>query len=439
MVDALSAGHLLLVDASGFAYRAFAVANPVYREQDGEPVGAILAFMSLIWRLRGAAESDPPTHGVAVFDPPGKTFRHKLYPAYKANRPAARKTELSKQLVVMRSAADVLGLTPVEAAGFEADDTIATLARRAREAGMRTTIVSSDKDFGQLVEDGWCEIVDPMQKRRIRAAEVEAKFGVPPSQVAAVQALAGDMVDGIPGIQGLGLERAAGLVRRFGTVEGVLANVAACRWPKVRVQLARKGPDALLFLKLTTLRRDVPLDVDFSDLTIKPIMRAHLEEIAKALGASSRIEAMFSTEPKLARVVPAVNGKALDWWREELAVPGQRLPDEPQCGFYKRRLQKGAVFVPARIWREPETDIAGEPTGKDVMRCEVGGKARDPNAEWTRLAMNPITEADFRFETADSEHAKKWRPGDPKATPHVPIDLTKAKPPHNPRPMRKRT
>jgi 5'-3' exonuclease len=429
--------HLLLVDASGFAYRAFATSNPVHRESDGEPIGAILGFMSMMWRMRGAAETDNPTHGVAVFDAPGQNFRHKLFPAYKANRPAARAVELSKQLVIMRSAADVLGFTPIERAGYEADDVIATLAHRARKAGMRVTIISSDKDFGQCVEDGHIEIVDPMAKRRILAADVEAKFGVPPALVPIVQALAGDAVDGIPGIPGCGLYKAGRLVRRFGDLESILKNAKFCNWPQVGVELKRKADDARLFLKLTTLRRNVPVKFDFETAKLGPVLRSHLMEIMRALEAEPRFEAIFNLDPKTTRVVEPVKD-ALAWWKEELKFPKQQIPPQPQCGFYQRRFVKGGVFVAARIWREPETDpVTGKSTGMDVLHCQVGDRACDPVAEWGRLAMNPVAQGAHDFEVADAAHAKRYRPGDPKAAPTKPIDLIAAKAPHNPKPLRR--
>jgi 5'-3' exonuclease len=433
----LTSDHLLLVDASGFAYRAFATASPVHRASDGQPIGAVLRFLDIAWRLLGAAESDKPTHAVAAFDPPGKTFRHKLFPGYKANRPAARAVELEGQLAIMRAAADVLGLVPIEAKGFEADDVIATLANSAQLNGIRTTIVSSDKDFGQLVVDGWIEIVDPMSRARRLSSDIVEKFGVPPHLVQDVQALAGDPVDGIPGIPGVGLDKAARLVRRFGSLEDVLANAKDCRWPAVRSQLKKGADDARLYLKLTTLRRDVPIIMPFDDLRVRPVMRSHLVELCRALEAPAWAMAMFTGDPQFSRAVPHVSDQ-FEWWREELLASGQRLPDDPQSGFYHRRLVKSGPFVPARIWREPEIDAeTGKPTGRDVVRCEVGGMARDPFNEWARLSMSPIAKAAYEFEMADAAHAKKWRPDDPKASPTVPVDLSKTPVSRNPNPKRK--
>ena len=111
------ADHLLLVDCSAFAYRAFYSLPAMRRQGDGEPTGAVLGFMSMIWRMLGAAQADPPTFAAAVFDAPGKNFRHRLFPAYKGNRDPARSVELEKQLPLMRPVAEVLGLHPIEHKG----------------------------------------------------------------------------------------------------------------------------------------------------------------------------------------------------------------------------------------------------------------------------------------------------------------------------------
>lgn len=435
--------HLLLVDCSAFAYRAFYSLPAMRRQSDGEPTGAVLGFMSMIWRMLGAAQADPPTYAAAVFDAPGGNFRHKLFPAYKGTRDPARAIELEKQLPLMRPVAEVLGLTPIERKGFEADDVIATLAHRAHKAGIRSTIVSSDKDFGQLVVDGWIEIVDPMQRSRDPSksprrleADIIAKFGVVPALVPDVQALAGDMVDGIPGIPGIGLEKAAGLIRRFGSLDEVLKRHKETRG-QVRTQLARHGEKARLYLKLTTLRRNVPGMLPFDKMGLKPIMQSHLSQVVKALDPAANITALFGLDRQEVRSVPRVKDP-MDWWREELQFPGQPLPEIPQCGFYQRRLVRGGPWVPARIWREPDIDpVSGQDTGRDLLLCEVGGRRRDAYGEFASLAMNPIKASDFHYDKAVADHARAFLPNDPKANPTKPIDILSHPVPQNPRLKRK--
>lgn len=418
--------HLLVVDASGFAFRSFYSFPSMYRDSDGQPTGAVLGFMAMLWRMLGAAEADKPTHAVAVFDAPGKNFRHDLFPAYKANRAPARSEELRDQMPFMRHAAEALGLVPVEKIGFEADDVIATLVTRAAAVGMRSTIVSSDKDFGQLVFDGVIEIVDPMKKVRLLAADIEKKFGVPPAHVADVQALSGDAADGIPGIPGCGPEIAARLVRRFGSLEGVLDNIDRCRFPRVKAELKKHGNKARLYLKLTTLRRDVDLKINIDELKASPPMREHLLKMCRVLEAPVSATSIFGLDNSNERLVEHLDDP-LAWHREEMIAPGQPITDVPQCGFYKRRIVKGGPFVPARIWRTQVAD------GRDVLRCEIGGAARDPFEQWPALVLNPITVELYAYMMADMKHAKDYRPNDPKSRPRQRIDVTKHPASTNPR------
>jgi 5'-3' exonuclease len=428
--------HLIIVDASGFAFRAFYTFPAFRRDSDGEPTGAILGFMKMIWRMQGAAQHDAPTLAAAVFDPPDrKNFRHKLYPAYKANRDPARSLELEKQLPTMRPIAEALGLHAVEVSGFEADDVIATMAAQARAKGIRVTIVSSDKDFGQLVVDGEVEIVDPMQKRRILAVDVEEKFGVPPGLVPHVQALAGDSVDGFPGIPGCGLKRAAGLIRRWGNLEKVLAHAEEVPWPSVAHEMVKRKKDARLFLKLATLRTDVELPMAIEDMKAAPVMKRDLEAMLKALGAGHLMHSVFGLDPQLMPLVPHVEDQ-WGWWKRALRGFREQLPSIPQSGFYQKALVHRGPLVPGRIWREPEME-GDVPTGFDILRCEVNGKARDPFTEWVGLSMKPVDNKKYNFEVADVEHAQKWRPNDPKANPHQPIRLEEQPVSRNPRPIRR--
>src|SRR5262245_12203354 len=222
-------GHLLLIDVSGFAHRAYH-AIPKRTRKDGLEVHAILGSMQMIWKMMGRAQADPITYAAAVFDAPGKTFRHKLYPQYKAGR--QRFPGLIAQMPMLRVATECLGLLAVEAPGYEADDVIATLCTIAKREGIRTTIVGIDKDLFQLVEDNVVEIVDPVNRVRILAADVAGKFGVPPKLMPDVQALAGDSVDNILGVRWVGQIMAAKLIIEHGSLDLFLAAMdAGCVLP----------------------------------------------------------------------------------------------------------------------------------------------------------------------------------------------------------------
>lgn len=423
--------HLLLIDASGFAHRAFYAGAAKYRK-DGLPIWAILGFMQMVHSMRARAMADKPTHGACVFDFPGKTFRHEVYPEYKGNRPPARRQDLTPQLPYMRHAARALGLVPVEAKGFEADDVIATLAHQAAARGMRTTIVSSDKDFCQLVRDGVVEIIEPMERKRVLAAGVKARFGVSPDLVADVQALWGDSADNIHGIDGIGGKLAGQLIHRFKGLEPLLKavhqsgqNIAT---PTIRKRLRQDADKARLYKRLAILDTAVPLDVGLDDLVVHDIEADHLKEMLRVLDCADRYDVIFGSDPGVtARLahVPA----PLAWWvaqRKDGLIPIKEIPRDPQDGYYKTRLVRGGPWVPARIWREQEIDfITGKPTAFDIVRCEVGDKKRNPIRLWDALARNPIQKdgaGGYDHMMATAGWAKKYDPKSTEANPGKAID-----------------
>ena len=190
--------HVFLVDGSSYIFRAYWQSmnqDPKYnRRSDGLPTGAVRMFCIMLWRV--LAEMKPeekPTHLAVVFDKSEKTFRTEMYPEYKAHRPDPP-DDLRPQFPLIREAVRAFDLPCIEMQGYEADDLIATYARQACAAGAIVTIVASDKDLMQLVND--CVVMyDTMKDRKIGRAEVMEKFGVPPEKVIEVQALIGDSTD----------------------------------------------------------------------------------------------------------------------------------------------------------------------------------------------------------------------------------------------------
>src|ERR1700749_2530812 len=188
------------------------------------------------------------------------TCRNKLYPSYKAHRPPAP-DDLIPQFQLIREAVRAFDLPCLEQVGFEADDLIATYVRLACERGATATIVSSDKDLMQLVTD-CVTMYDTMKDRRIGIAEVIEKFGVPPEKVVEVQALAGDSVDNVPGVPGIGIKTAAQLITEYGDLETLLARAGEIKQPKRREALT--NPETVKLIRvskeLVTLDRNVPVE-----------------------------------------------------------------------------------------------------------------------------------------------------------------------------------
>jgi DNA polymerase I len=249
--------HLYLVDGSGYLFRAYHALPPLSRKSDGLPTGAVAGFSNMLWKLlEDTKAGDKPTHLAVIFDAGKKTFRNEIYPQYKANRPDPP-DDLIPQFPLVRDATRAFGVPAIEIPGFEADDLIATYARIAREAGARVTIMSSDKDLMQLIVDGQVELLDPVKNKRLGSADVMEKFGVPPSKVVEVQALAGDSTDNVPGVRGIGVKTAAELINAYGDLETLLKRAGEIKQPKRRETLVENTENARISLRLVTLDVDV--------------------------------------------------------------------------------------------------------------------------------------------------------------------------------------
>ncbi|HUB85591.1 MAG TPA: 5'-3' exonuclease H3TH domain-containing protein, partial [Rhizomicrobium sp.] len=251
--------HLYLIDGSGYLFRAYHALPPLSRKSDGLPTGAVSGYCNMLWKLlEDMKDGDKPTHIAVVFDAGKTTFRNQIYAQYKANRPDPPE-DLIPQFPLVRDATRAFGVACVEEPGFEADDLIATYARMANAAGARTTIVSSDKDLMQLVIDGKIELLDTMKNKRLATAEVMEKFGVPPSKVVEVQALAGDSTDNVPGVRGIGIKTAAELINQYGDLETLLRRAGEIKQPKRRETLIENTENARISLKLVTLDQNVKI------------------------------------------------------------------------------------------------------------------------------------------------------------------------------------
>ena len=253
---------LFLVDGSGYIFRAFHALPPM-TSPDGTPVNAVFGFTNMLLRLLEDARAGQL---VVIFDAGRTTWRSDLYPAYKTNRPAAP-PELVPQFPLIREATRAFGLPVIEAEGWEADDLIAAYARAARAADRWVTILSSDKDLMQLVGPG-IQMWDPIRQKRIGAAQVEEKFGVPPDKVIDVQALAGDSVDNVPGVPGIGIKTAARLIQEFGDLTNLLARVDEIKQPGRREALRLHADMARLSRQLVTLDAECELPIALE--AIKP-------------------------------------------------------------------------------------------------------------------------------------------------------------------------
>jgi DNA polymerase-1 len=273
--------HLVLIDGSGYIFRAFHALPPMTRA-DGTPVNAVFGFTNMLARF---LKDHVGTHLAVVFDAGSHTFRNRLYDQYKAQRPDPP-DELIPQFKLVRDATAAFGVASVELDDWEADDLIATYARVGREAGVKVTIVSSDKDLMQLVRDG-VGMLDPIKQKPIGHAEVVEKFGVPPAKVIDVQALMGDSVDNVPGVPGIGPKNAAELISTYGDLEAVLAAAPSMKPSKRRDNLIAHAEAARISRKLVELCEQVPLPLPLDALTTTPLNKTRLADWLHAMGFRS--------------------------------------------------------------------------------------------------------------------------------------------------------
>jgi DNA polymerase-1 len=271
---------LLLVDGTGYLYRAFH-AMPDLRTSRGEPTGAIRGFVGMLRNLRQAVPCD---YCACVFDAKGKTFRDELYPEYKAHRPPMP-VDLAAQLETVQDVTQALGWKILQVEGVEADDVIGTLAARAARDGMRTVIATGDKDLAQLVGDT-VQLIDTMSRdgappRRLDRAQVIEKFGVAPERIIDYLALVGDAVDNVPGVEKVGPKTAARWLQQYGSLDGVLAG--AGQIAGAAGENLRAARDWLPTARtLVTVRTDVDLDASvtsFDELRVRAPDRERLGEI----------------------------------------------------------------------------------------------------------------------------------------------------------------
>jgi DNA polymerase-1 len=277
--------RLVVIDGANTLYRAF-FAIPGLRAPDGTPTNAAYGFVNALIKV---LREERPTHIVVARDPKGKSFRHDLYPEYKAGRDA-QPEDLSTQFPLAEQLCEAFGVASIEVPTFEADDVIATLVETAPE-GAEICIVSTDKDLMQLVRPG-VVLLDSMKGRRIDEAAVEERFGVPPAQLLDVRALVGDPSDNIPGVKGIGEKGAAKLIAEWGSLEALLEGAEQVKAKRAREGLLAHAEEARLSRELASLRSDVPLGRDWDSLVMREPDRERLRELYRELGFTRLLEAL---------------------------------------------------------------------------------------------------------------------------------------------------
>jgi DNA polymerase-1 len=313
--------ELFLVDGNNLAYRAYFALPEELATSEGMPTNALLGFTNMLFKLL----TDYRPKGVAVAWDTRPVERMELSEEYKSDRrPMA--DLLREQFPYFRPIVEAFGYRNLEFEGWEADDVIATLATRADQAGVKTTVVSTDRDAFQLVSDNVNLMMTPRGVSDVNVytpERVEARLGITPDQIPDFIGLKGDTSDNIPGVPGIGDKTASQLIQQFGSIEGVLEHVEELT-PARRKNITENAEQAQVSKRLATMRRDLELDCDPAELVLSPPDRSKLKEMFRTFefrNLLNRVDELDATVPAAELVVEGVSVP----WREGLPVVEGRV------------------------------------------------------------------------------------------------------------------
>ncbi len=282
--------RIYLIDGSSYIYRAYYAIRQLSNSR-GMATNAVFGFTNMLLKV---VREERPDHLAVVFDAKGPSFRKDIYPQYKANR-SAMPEDLQSQIPLIKQVVRAFKMPALELAGYEADDIIATLARRFAERGMEVTVVTGDKDLMQIVNEQ-VRLLDTMKDQVTGLAEVAQRFGGAPDKVVEVQSLAGDSSDNVPGVPGIGEKTARDLILQFGTLENLLANIDQVSGKKRQENLRQFADQARLSRQLVTLVDDLPLAVDYDNFSLDEPDREALTALFKELEFHKLLQEFSSDE-----------------------------------------------------------------------------------------------------------------------------------------------
>ncbi len=294
---------LYLIDGSSYIFRAFYGIRQFLSNSKGLPTNALYGFTTMLSKV---VRDEQPDYLAVVFDSKGKTFRHDLYPEYKANRDVPPE-DLAEQFPYFEPLVEAFNIVSLRQDGYEADDIIGTLAKKGEAAKMEVTIVSGDKDMMQLISPH-VHMLDTMKDKRFEKPEVIDKFGVPPEQVIEVMGLMGDSSDHIPGVKGVGPKTATELIQKYGSIEKLYKNIDKIDKAKLKEKLETDKENALLSRQLVTIDTEMKLDCNVEDLKMREPHTDKLRALYTEFGFKSLLENLpEGSEDSGAGVPPAAD------------------------------------------------------------------------------------------------------------------------------------
>lgn len=281
---------ILLVDGHSILNRAF-YGLPDLTNSKGEHTNAVLGFINIILKV---IEEEKPTHLAVAFDVHQKTFRHEMFEEYKGTRKGMPE-ELRNQVPVMKEVLQAMSVTVIERPGFEADDVIGTLSRMGENAGMQVTVLSGDRDLLQLATDNVLIRIPKTKGGRTtvesyHAKEVADLYGVTPVEFIDMKGLMGDASDNIPGVPGIGEKTASKIISTYHSIEEAYAHLDEIKPKKAMENLAEYYNQALMSKVLATIKLDVPIDIDFSEMKMESLFTKEAYDYIKNLELKSLLK-----------------------------------------------------------------------------------------------------------------------------------------------------
>src|ERR687895_2509592 len=311
--------ELFLVDGNNLAYRAFFALPEELATSDGFSTNALLGFTNMLFKLF----ADYRPKGVVVAWDTHAVHRAAISEEYKSER-RPMPDLLREQFPHFRPIVEAFGYRNLEFEGWEADDVIATLATRADEAGIKTTVVSTDRDAFQLVSDHIVLMMTPRGVADVNVytpERVEARLGITPDQIPDFIGLKGDTSDNIPGVPGIGDKTASQLIQQYGSVEGVLEHLEELT-PARRKNIGENAEQATVSKQLATMRRDLELDCDPSELVLSPPDRARLKEMFRQFEFRNLLNRVDELDAAVPAAPLVVEGVRVPWREGELPTSG---------------------------------------------------------------------------------------------------------------------
>ena len=390
---------IYLVDGSGYIFRAF-FALPHLTTSHGMPTNAVYGFTRMLVKLLKDAR---PSHVAIVFDSPKKGFRDDLFESYKATR-AAAPNDLVVQIPLIHRMVEVFRIHSLVMDGYEADDVIATLALRAAREKFNVVIVTADKDFMQLVSPS-ITLWDTMSDKRTGLREVRERFGVEPRAWVDIMALAGDAVDNVKGVPGVGEKTASDLIKKFGGLDELMARLDQLEQTDIRGAkrlaglIAAHRDDVELARKLVRLDTDAPVKVEPAELVYRGIDEKAAAELLRELEFNALIRELAPSEVRL----PQASGAEISPEKDELPVVMAKLKQASRIALHLGFDPIGADLLKLKGEADEKTFAIGSAligATAELLGASTPPKAcHDLKTHLNRLRRLGVTLAGVDFDT----------------------------------------